>query len=212
MATIRSYATGLQNMLGEGLGSNNRTNEAIGAIDDAAERASRIVKGVHSFAKRSEPRLELLTVRQVITDTLALLEPELRNAHMLVELRLQPALPQVRADRVLIEQVLVNLVRNSVDAMRETPADRRRLLVSASWPGEEGRMRFEVEDWGSGIEPSVAEKLFTPLLTTKPNGMGMGLTICRSIIELHGSRIAYRPADHGGAIFSFWLPVQEAEQ
>lgn len=211
LAAIRSYAAGAQNMIAADQGGSAPLAEAIGRIGDSAERAGRIVRRVHSFVKRSEPKLEPVNIREVVADTLALLEPELRKAHVLTETRLQPMLPLVRADRVLIEQVLVNLVRNALEAMRDTTVDQRRLLVSAEWPDPEGRLAVSVEDWGCGIDPSLSGRLFAPFQSTKANGMGMGLSICRSIMELHGGRINYAPADHGGTIFRFVLAVNCGE-
>jgi two-component system sensor histidine kinase DctS len=205
LAAISSYASGIENMLAGGNAAPPRLTDAAKAIVGAAAGAGRIVRRVHSFAKRSEPRLEPVPVRELVAETLAFLEPELRKGRVLASTRLQPMLPAVLADRVLIEQVLVNLVRNSIEAMRETPGERREVLVMASWPAEHGRVRLSVVDHGCGVAPALVERLFTPFITTKPGGMGMGLTICRSILELHGSSIVYEPAAGGGAMFHFSL-------
>ena len=210
LAAIASYRTGLQNLLASGGEGGAQVAPAIDAIGEAADRAGRIVRRVHNFVRRSEPRLERVDIRDVVHETLALLEPELRKAHVLIETALQPMLPAARADRVLIEQVLVNLVRNAADAMRTVPAACRRLTIQASWPEEEGRIAVEVRDQGNGVAPDVAGQLFSPFVSTKPGGMGMGLTICRSIIELHGGRINYAPAEGGGSVFRFTLAVAEA--
>lgn len=211
LAAIASYRTGLQNMVAAGGGVRcDDISPAIEAIGEAADRAGRIVRRVHNFVRRSEPRFENVHVRDIVGETLALLEPEMRKAHVLAETTLQPMLPPARADRVLIEQVLVNLVRNGIDAMREMPKEGRRLTVQAHWPAEDGRIALEVRDHGRGVEPEMVDKLFAPFVSTKPSGMGMGLTICRSILELHGGRIAYAPAEGGGSIFRFALPIAES--
>lgn len=210
LAAIASYSTGLQNMVATGGAQAPQIVSAIDAIGEAADRAGRIVRRVHHFVRRSEPRLEPVHVRDIVSETLALLEPELRKAHVLSDTALQPMLPAARADRVLIEQVLVNLLRNGVDAMRELPPESRRLTVRATWPAEDGRIAVEVCDNGKGVDPAMVDKLFSPFVSTKAGGMGMGLTICRSILELHGSRIAYLPAEGGGSIFRFTLPKAEA--
>lgn len=212
LAAIASYRTGLENLLAgkDGVRCGDIV-PAIEAIGNAADRAGRIVRRVHNFVRRSEPRFEAVQVRDIVAETLALLEPELRKAHVLCETLLQPMLPAARADRVLIEQVLANLVRNGVDAMRELPTDNRRLVVRANWPAEDGRIAVEVRDHGRGVEQGVADKLFSPFVSTKPGGMGMGLTICRSILELHGTGIAYAPAESGGSTFRFTLPIAEGK-
>lgn len=210
LAAIASYRTGLQNLLASGADGSAQIAPAVDAIGDAADRAGRIVRRVHNFVRRSEPRLEPVDVRDVVHETLALLEPELRKAHVLIETALQPMLPMARADRVLIEQVLVNLVRNAADAMRVVPSECRRLRIQASWPEEEGRIAVEVRDQGTGVAPDVAGQLFSPFVSTKPGGMGMGLTICRSILELHGGGITYAPAEGGGSVFRFTLAIAES--
>jgi len=213
LAAIASYRTGLQNLLADRAETSCRDiAPAIEAIGDAAERAGRIVRRVHNFVRRSEPRLEPVDVRDIVGETLALLEPELRKAHVLCETATQPMLPLARADRVLVEQVLVNLVRNAVEAVRGMPAEARRLLVRTSWPAERAAISVEVRDWGSGVAPTVRQQLFSPFVSTKPGGMGMGLTICRSILELHGTDISYEPGEGGGSVFRFTLPIAEAQR
>lgn len=209
LAAIASYASGLQNLLTASGSAPSPMADAVKAISGAADGAGRIVRRVHSFAKRSELRLEAVVVREFVTETLAFMEPELRKEHVLLTTRLQPMLPAVLADRVLIEQVLVNLVRNGIEAMRETPPERREIIITASWPEENGRVKLAVEDRGPGVAPALVGQLFTPFLTTKPGGMGMGLTICRSILELHGSRISYELAEGQGAVFQFTLQRPE---
>lgn len=212
LAAIASYASGLQNLLAADAAVPASIAAAVKSIGGAADGAGRIVRRVHNFAKRSEPRLEPVAIRELISETLGFMEPELRKAHVLVTTRLQPMLPEVLADRVLIEQVLVNLVRNGIEAMRETPSGRREIIIGAIWPDENGRVKVTVEDNGTGVAPHLTDQLFTPFITTKSGGMGMGLTICRSILELHGGNIAYVPSERNGAVFHFSLKIQDAKK
>jgi len=206
LAAIRSYQTGLKNMLAAGSINLDAANPVLDAIGKSVERAGLIIRRVHNFVKKSEPRLEPLHLAEVVKETLALLEPELTRAHCSVDVELDPTLPPVRADRVLIEQVLVNLIRNSLDALKNLPRDRRSVRLSASVAA--GLVEVRVRDRGNGVDESVTQHLFSPFASIKAGGMGMGLTICRSIVELHSGSIRYeRLAD--GSAFSFTLPAAE---
>lgn len=203
LAAIQSYQTGLLNRLaGQGLARED-LEPALQAIGRSAEHAGRIIRRVHNFVKKSEPRLERITFADVVAETAELLEPELRKAHTHLEAALDPAAPLVRADRVLIEHVLVNLIRNALEAVALQPPERKRIRIEAG--PREGRVEVRVRDWGPGVNEQVAQNLFSPFVSTKASGMGMGLSICRSIIEVHGGHIRYEPAGDGGAVFIFTL-------
>jgi two-component system sensor histidine kinase DctS len=116
-----------------------------------------------------------------------------------------PHLPKLLADPVLLGQVLINLMRNGIDAMAATPPERRQLIVEAQLL--EDQVEVCIADRGCGIPPEVAEKLFSPFFTTKTEGMGMGLNICRSVIEFHGGRLWFEPGAEGGTVFIFTLPL-----
>jgi two-component system sensor histidine kinase DctS len=180
---------------------------ALDAIGKSVERAGLLIRRVHNFVKKSEPRLEPLDVAEVTKETTALLEPELTRALCSLDVELEPGLPRVRADRVLIEQVLVNLIRNSLDACKDLPLNRRRVTLSGTLGA--GVIEVRVRDWGNGVAENLTPQLFSPFISTKDGGMGMGLTICRSIIELHGGGIKYEGQRDGGACFSFTLPLAD---
>ena len=205
LAAIRSYQTGLKNMLSAGPMDPAAVNPVLDAIGKSVERAGLMIRRVHNFVKKSEPRLETLDLAEATRETVALLEPELTRAHCTVETKLDHDLPPVRADRILIEQVLVNLIRNSLDASKDLPLKRRRVTLSAT--SRTGCIEVRVCDRGDGVEESLVQQLFSPFVSTKEGGMGMGLTICRSIIELHGGGIRYERLPDGGASFAFTLPL-----
>jgi two-component system sensor histidine kinase DctS len=207
LAAIRSYQTGLMNMLKSGAMSPTEATPVLDAIGKSVERAGLMIRRVHNFVKKSEPRLKPLDLAEVTKETAALLEPELTRAQCSVDVELAPHLPPVRADRVLIEQVLVNLVRNSLDACRDLPTKRRRVTLRAS--SGAGVVEVSVRDRGNGVPENVTSQLFSPFVSTKDGGMGMGLTICRSIIELHAGGIRYERQPDGGASFIFTLPIAE---
>jgi two-component system sensor histidine kinase DctS len=205
LAAIRGYQTGLLNVLGRPGIEPAVIEPALRAIGEATDRAGRIVRGVHDFVKKSEPKLEPLDLADSVSATLALLEPEIRKVHASIDVALPADLPRVRADHVLIEQVLVNLIRNALEAIGSEPIDRRHIRVKASREGD--RVEVRIADSGPGVPPAMAGNLFSPFASTKQSGMGMGLTICRSIVEVHGGHIRYEPAAGGGAMFSFMLEV-----
>lgn len=205
LAAIRSYQTGLKNMLSNGFTNPSDVHPALDAIGKSVERAGLIIRRVHNFVKKSEPRLELIDLAEVTKETVALLEPELTRGHCAVDVFLDANLPRVRADRVLVEQVLVNLIRNSLDASKDVPPSSRFVTLAGALNG--GAIEVRVLDRGAGVPEHLAEQLFSPFVSTKEGGMGMGLTICRSIVELHGGGIKYERQPEGGACFSFTLPL-----
>jgi two-component system sensor histidine kinase DctS len=207
LAAIRSYQMGLKNMLSSGAMNFDDATPVLDAIGKSVERAGLMIRRVHNFVKKSEPRLEPLDLAEVTKETAALLEPELTRALCTVEIDLDPALPRVSADRVLIEQVLVNLIRNSLDACKDLPPNRRRVTLSGSLGA--GVIEVRVRDRGNGVPEHLTPQLFSPFVSTKEGGMGMGLTICRSIIELHGGGIKYERQPDGGSCFAFTLPTTE---
>lgn len=205
LAAIRSYQTGLKNMLSNGAVSPVEVTPALDAIGKSVERAGQMIRRVHNFVKKSEPRLEPLDLAEVTKETVALLEPELTRGLCAIEVTLDADLPRVRADRVLIEQVLVNLIRNSLDACKDLPRNGRRVTLSGTLGA--GVIEVRVRDRGDGVPEHLTEQLFSPFVSTKEGGMGMGLTICRSIVELHGGGIRYERQPGGGSCFSFTLPL-----
>lgn len=206
LAAIRSYQTGLKNMLSSGSMKFDDATPVLDAIGKSVERAGLMIRRVHNFVKKSEPRLEPLDLAEVTKETAALLEPELTRALCTVEIDLEPALPRVRADRVLIEQVLVNLIRNSLDACKDLSPSRRQVTISGHLGA--GIVEVRVRDRGNGVSEQLASQLFSPFVSTKEGGMGMGLTICRSIVELHGGGIKYQRQGDGGSSFAFTLPIE----
>jgi two-component system, LuxR family, sensor kinase FixL len=125
-----------------------------------------------------------------------------------VQISLDPEAESVFVDRIQIQQVLVNLIRNAIEAMLDSPV--RTLTISTS--AEEDMITVAIEDSGSGISDELAPQLFQPFVTSKEAGMGIGLSICRTIIEAHGGRIWFEPAAEGGTIFQFTLPKAEVEE
>jgi C4-dicarboxylate-specific signal transduction histidine kinase len=172
-----------------------------------AERAGKIIRRIREFVKKSEPRRAAAHVAAILDDAMGFAEIDAHRLGIRIVLDVAPALPTVFADRLMIEQVVLNLVRNGFEAMKDAQDEERVLTVRAS-PG--GRVvEIAVIDRGHGIGAEDRERLFSPFFTTKAEGMGMGLNICRSIVEFHDGRLSVEPNPEGGTIFAFTLPVEE---
>ncbi len=168
-------------------------------------RASEVISRIRALAQKTGPQMAALNLNDTIHDVITLVQREVLDHRIMLRLELAPVLPPVLADRVQVQQVMINLVINSIQAM-ELVTDRPRELRVRS-EHETGKVSVGVRDSGVGIPDGHADRLFNPFFTTKSNGMGMGLSICRSIIEAHGGRMSASNNAELGAMFQFTLPV-----
>ncbi|KGM35502.1 hypothetical protein P409_04170 [Inquilinus limosus MP06] len=173
-------------------------------------RAAEIVQRTRGQLVRDERSDAAIDLRALVEETVALLEAELSAHAARVVTRFAPAVPPVRADRVAVQQVLINLITNGVHAMADTPAAARELTVGVDGPIglDAPEVRVSVRDRGKGIADEAHAKLFEPFFTTKRGGMGMGLAICRSTVESYGGRLTAANHEEGGAVFAFALPAE----
>jgi PAS domain S-box-containing protein len=178
-------------------------------INDSC-RASEVIRRVRALAKNSGIEKVPLDVNDVAREAIVLVQRELSSRLISLRTELAPGLPMVVGDRVQLQQVIINLVMNGIEAMQPV-TDRRRELVIRSDRDETHRVRISVTDCGVGISPEAANRLFNAFFTTKSNGMGMGLSICRSIVEAHEGRLSASPNEGAGATFQFVLPSQLEE-
>ncbi len=223
LAAIASYATGSINLLkaGEGAdchGAGDRAADielAMRRIAEQAERAGRVIKSVHDFVRRRDQEREPVTPAKLLDAIMPLVHLQARKLGVRVEIRLEPGLPAVVCDRTMVEQVLLNLARNAMQAMDHAAVREPSLLMEvrrASGPGiaAKGWLEFLVADVGPGIAEEVKQQLFTPFFTTKAEGMGLGLSLCRTVVEQHGGFLAFEPRKPVGTIFRFTLPVDDS--
>jgi C4-dicarboxylate-specific signal transduction histidine kinase len=154
--------------------------------------------------------LEAIAPRELAQQVAATLEMEIRACHVALSIEAPVDLPKVRGDSIHLQQVLINLLLNSLDALRDTPEDRRHIAVGAA-RSDEAMILISVEDNGGGFEPGQLQDLFVPYYTTKPDGIGLGLSISKTIIEAHGGRIHAENRPAGGARVWFSLPVAKEE-
>jgi len=207
LAAISSYTTGAMNILETENADNNLLIGALSKVNNQAQRAGQIIRSVHEFVKKREPTREQVDICELIQNTMPLIELQGQASHISLQWLPTKNLPKVLADKVLIEQVLLNLTRNAIEAMHETPAGQRNLRIQASLDKEVDQVVVEVVDRGSGISEAIAERLFSPFFSTKASGMGMGLNICRTAIEFHGGKLTHSDNPAGGTIFRFALPA-----
>lgn len=172
-------------------------------ISAQAQRSAEIVRRIRGFVRQRTEGVEDCAINDVVANVLALLKPEIRLQQARVVTRLQVPLPTVPGDRVLLEQVLLNLVLNSLQAMQNLPADRR--VVEIDTMHADGTVCVRVADRGPGIAPDIAAQLFEPFFTTKAEGLGLGLNICRTIVESHRGRLSFENRAGGGAVFTLQL-------
>ncbi len=186
-----------------------KLEKVLGRIAEQAERAAAIIRQLRRMARKEEPESTHLDLNALIKGLLPLLEPEARKAG--VAIRIQPGgnLPPIAAQRIQIEQVLLNLCRNAIESMVELPHGQPRQLLITSAHHEPQTLLVRVSDSGPGPSTEVRERLFPPFTTTKPKGMGLGLSISHGIIEAHRGRLYVETHEHGGVSFCFTLPVCE---
>ena len=201
----------------------NDLQVAMGRIAAQAERAGKVIKSVHDFVRRRDQSREAVEPRELLDAIMPLVSLQARKLSVSVMIEVDPACGPVLCDRTMVEQVLLNLSRNGMQAMQPD--------ASEAWSSSRGRSRmltlrvrpaasndrlswveFAVIDQGDGISPEVAKQLFTPFFTTRVEGMGLGLSLCRTVIEQHGGFLGYEPVQPRGTIFTFTLPVAAQQQ
>jgi two-component system, LuxR family, sensor histidine kinase DctS len=231
LAAISSYATGsinlLQSQFATPAGRGDARDGADSALPDIelamrriaeqAERAGKVIKSVHDFVRRRDKDREPVTPQALIDAVLPLVGLQARKLGVNVQTHLKPNLPPVLCDRTMVEQVLLNLARNAMQAMDQAHVAKPSLVIEARTVGGADRassalmwVEFSVADQGPGIPDEVKDQLFTPFFTTKAEGMGLGLSMCRTVVEQHGGFLGFEPNHPRGTIFRFTLPVDPA--
>jgi signal transduction histidine kinase/FixJ family two-component response regulator len=184
----------------------DEARDSLLSITEDGMRAGEVIRGLRALAGKSGPQLTKLEIDDVIKQVLALTRSELLRHDVVLRTDLDAADRPVMGDRVQLQQVLLNLIMNGVEAMRAVTERTRELTVS-SMLAEPGAVLVSIKDTGTGLDPSVAERVFQPFFTTKSNGLGMGLSICRSIVETHGGRLWVSPRTSHGADVRFTVPL-----
>lgn len=211
LTTITTYAQGLRERLDADRISASEVGTVVGKICDQAKRANQIVRHIRWFLKQDLPERRSTDVGETIKEAITFLDAEFKKAGVAVNLEIQPSLPPIEADAVQIQQVIVNLAQNAIDAMSEGTDRQRRLSITAS-RGLNGNVEISVCDTGPGVSPEVRDRLFDPFFTTKTAGLGIGLNVCHSIVEDHGGRIWIDGDGASETAFRFSLPIARPKE
>ena len=226
LAAIASYATGSLNLIDDPQGEAHpgadaelkvMLRQALERIAEQADRAGRVIKSVHAFVRRREQQHETISAQQLFEGVLPLVRLQARKSGARIEIDLLPtpahSPARVRCDRTMVEQVLLNLSRNGLQAMEDTTALADRVLTLRARLSHARWVTFTVVDVGPGIAPDVAAKLFTPFFSTRDEGMGLGLSLCRTVIEQHGGALDFGPGPgQRGTEMRFTLPTPKAAE
>jgi two-component system, LuxR family, sensor histidine kinase DctS len=223
LAAISSYATGSMNLLKSQMASEPPVHGEADAMADIevamrriaeqAERAGKVIKSVHDFVRRRDQERTAIAPQALLDAIMPLVSLQSRKLGVRVETRLKPGLPAIFCDHTMVEQVLLNLARNAMQAMDQAQVTAPSLLIevrragAGETPPGKSWLEFTVTDVGPGIPEQVKQQLFTPFFTTKAEGMGLGLSLCRTVVEQHGGFLGFEPNRPQGTIFKFTLPV-----
>jgi two-component system sensor kinase FixL len=209
LTAIATYAQACQRLIANGEASEEEIGAALEQIGMQALRAGEVIRRLRSFVKNREVRRELIEASRLLDDVQALAQTDARHHGVRIRIESAYPTPQVQADTVQIQQVILNLVRNSIDAMQGIPETQREIALRTRLDSE-GDVEFMVADRGSGVDTTSMEELFNPFFTTKPGGTGLGLSISRSIVRAHGGKLWCSANPGGGARFFFTLPAVPA--
>jgi|GEM_PF-1549965 len=208
LSAIAALSTGCLKMLSSQMGNSDEIKEALSDISEQSKRAREIVVRLRNFVRYEEMQCISFELNQLIRTVVHLVEVEARWHNLVVNLELHEQLPTTRGDRILIEQVVMNLIRNAIEAMQQST--QRQLFIRTSQP-ELNTLKVEVVDSGPGIEEENLKQIFEPFFTTKSDGMGMGLAITRSIIDAHDGCLSAKRNAQQGMTFCFTLPAENTE-
>ena len=220
LTAISNYSSGMLTRLANGTLTEEQMKFALEKTAHQAQRAGQIIQRIRYFVKRSEPNRTMAQVESIVDEALELANIEMRRRNVRLSHFVAARIPPVLADTILIDQVLINLIKNageSIDQAQRTTA--QRLVELRVVPKEvEGQLgvEFSVQDSGKGLAPEVQERLFEAFFSTKNEGMGIGLNLCRSIVESHDGRMAaenlYNGSEVVGCRFSFWIPLATPQE
>ncbi len=210
LSAITMYAQACQRFMRSPNREDDDVMAALEQISAQALRAGEVIRRLRNFVKNREVKREPVDCNRLLDDLRTLAETDARLHNVRLRIEDEPDLPTVYADPIQLQQVVLNLVRNAIDAMADVPETQREVVLSTRRLPLEGEIEIVVADHGSGLAPDATEHLFNPFFTTKAGGTGLGLAISRSIVRAHGGRLWHTPNERMGARFHFTLPVSPA--
>ena len=210
LTAVMNYLEAGRQLLAGTAGAPERVGEVLEKAVAQAQRAGEVIRQLRQFVSKGETEHRIQSLNRLVEESLALALVGAKQRGVRASLELDPALPSVLVDPVQIQQVVLNLVRNAIEAMEAV--DRRELVIGTRAILDQEMAEVIVADTGPGIAPELADRLFQPFVTTKPTGMGLGLSICREIVEAHRGRLTAAPGSSGGAVFRVTLPIARREQ
>jgi two-component system sensor kinase FixL len=210
LTAVVNYLEAGRQLLATGIGGPERIGEMMEKAIAQAQRAGEIIRQLRGFVSKGETERRIRSLNQLVEEALALALVGTRQRGVRTSVELDDTLPPVLVDHVQIQQVVLNLVRNAVEAMEEV--ERRELTIGTRAIPEQGMAEVIVADTGPGIAPELADRLFEPFVTTKSTGMGLGLSICREIVEAHHGRLTAAPGAVGGTVFRMTLPIARHDE
>ncbi len=210
LTAVMNYLEAARHLLQSGPQSTERVGDLMGRAVGQAERAGEVIRNLRQFVRKGETDRRSESLNKLVEEALALAMVGARQSGVRVSLDLDDSLMPISVDRVQIQQVVLNLVRNAVEAMEAV--ERRELTIATQLMTGEDIAEVRIVDSGPGIAPEIADRLFQPFVTTKKAGMGLGLSICREIVEAHHGRLSAAPNPSGGTVFRLALPIPPEEE
>jgi two-component system sensor histidine kinase DctS len=213
LSAISSYATGSLNLIQQAQSTADTLGDlkmALERISEQASRAGKVINSVHDFVRRRDQDREVVRPGLIMDAVMPLIQLQAQKLHVKVATRIDVGLAPVLCDRTMVEQVLLNLARNGMQAMDHPDCQDRVLTLQvkrAASSLSHGWIEFSVSDLGVGISDDIEKQLFTPFFTTKSEGMGLGLSLCRTVVEQHGGHLEFVRQAPNGTLFRFTLPT-----
>lgn len=211
LSAIESYAQASLQRLENDADNTVKVRELLDKIRNQASRAGDIVEHLRAMVKKNNTRNVIVDVDELLNETVRLAETELSSCGCRIKMISEHESHLIEADKIQIQQVILNLIHNAIDSVCNLKKEEKKLIIIQSSLNKNNKVEVSVIDNGQGVPNSAIENLFKPFFTTKETGMGVGLSICQTIIEAHGGKIWYSPNPAGGAIFHFSLPVKSTK-
>ncbi|MCK4870484.1 MAG: PAS domain S-box protein [Gammaproteobacteria bacterium] len=208
LTAITNYLKGATRHLKEGSSDNEKLSEVMTAAIQQAERAATIIKDLRNFVRRGEFQLAAYDLNKIIKESMAYLDNETQQYHVKIDLKLAKDLPTIFVDKLQLEQAIINIVKNAIEAVRDCRQEHKRVLIE-TLAITNSHFTIRISDEGPGLSAEAKENIFKPFFTTKKHGIGLGLAICANIIEAHGGHISHTTNDGQGTVFTIDIPIDK---